>query len=347
MRIIYALSGEGMGHATRSKAVIEELQKNHDIVIACGGRAFKYMAGNFDKVVPIQKLGISYRDNRVSTFGTFAYNLGNLTKHYKSFKRMNKLIKKFRPQLIINDFEYQTNYLAFIHKIPNMIIDNEQIITKADVKFPARFWWDYFKSWLAIKLISPKPDFRFITSFFFPRLKVKNAAYCPPIIRKEIRKAKPGKEDYFLIYQTSDTNKRLLKVLRQFNEKFVVYGFNSDNKESNIHFRKFDEKQFVKDLAGCKGIVINGNFCVMAEALHLKKPILSIPVEKQFEQVLNAIYLQRLGYGMNARTAGYDVIKKFISNIPVLEKGLQHYQQDNPDLFFMQLEQKIEQMALK
>ena len=99
-----------MGHATRSKAVIEELQKNHDLLIACGGRAYDYISGNFDNVISIQKLGIGYKKNKVSDFATLVYNLKNLPLHFKSLKRLITLVKKFKPEIIINDFEYMTTY---------------------------------------------------------------------------------------------------------------------------------------------------------------------------------------------------------------------------------------------
>jgi UDP-N-acetylglucosamine:LPS N-acetylglucosamine transferase len=38
----------------------------------------------------------------------------------------------------------------------------------------------------------------------------------------------------------------------------------------------------------------------MGEAVYLHKPMLAIPLEKQFEQLLNARYLQYEGYGQSA-----------------------------------------------
>jgi len=36
----------------------------------------------------------------------------------------------------------------------------------------------------------------------------------------------------------------------------------------------------------------------MSEALFFNKPIYSIPIQNQFEQMLNGYYLERLGYGL-------------------------------------------------
>ena len=40
-----------------------------------------------------------------------------------------------------------------------------------------------------------------------------------------------------------------------------------------------------------------GGFTLMSEAVYLHKPLLSVPVVGQFEQVLNALYLQALNFG--------------------------------------------------
>ena len=38
----------------------------------------------------------------------------------------------------------------------------------------------------------------------------------------------------------------------------------------------------------------------MGEALYLGKPVLSLPIRAMVEQRFNALYLERLGYGMQA-----------------------------------------------
>ena len=346
-RILYALSGEGMGHAIRSQVVIKKLQKDHKVLVACGGKAYHHLGRHFDKVIPIQSLHIVYNNNIVSNRKTFLANLGNLFSHFSSVKFLYSTIKKFRPDIIINDFEYITNYLSFFMRIPNIIIDNEQMIVKSRIRFSKKMRWDFVKSWLIVRFIVPKADFSFITSFFFPQLKVKNAAYCLPVIREEIREAKIKTKDYILVYQTSKTNKRLLRILKQSGNKFKIYGFGIIKTEGNLEFKEFNEKEFIRDLAESKAVIINGGFTVMSEALYFMKPILSIPIEKQFEQELNALYLQKLGYGMNARKATNNVVAEFIKRIPEFKEKLEAYSQYDNELFFEQLEKKIDVLKNK
>ena len=67
----------------------------------------------------------------------------------------------------------------------------------------------------------------------------------------------------------------------------------------------------------------------MGEAVYLRKPMLTVPLARQFEQVLNARYLEREGYGRAA--ANLDdpaTVKSFVEAIPACEEKLASYDQD-------------------
>jgi len=44
-------------------------------------------------------------------------------------------------------------------------------------------------------------------------------------------------------------------------------------------------------------VVCGGSHTLISEALHYGKPVISFPIKNAFEQYLNALYLERLGYG--------------------------------------------------
>ena len=63
----------------------------------------------------------------------------------------------------------------------------------------------------------------------------------------------------------------------------------------------------------------------MTEALHLRKPILSEPVQGQFEQLLNAYYLQKLGYGMHKDVLQQQDIALFLNRLDLYRQRLNTY----------------------
>jgi UDP:flavonoid glycosyltransferase YjiC (YdhE family) len=88
--------------------------------------------------------------------------------------------------------------------------------------------------------------------------------------------------------------------------------------------------------------VANGGFTLMGEAVYLRKPMLSEPVGKQFEQVLNARYLQSLGYGLHAEAITAGALSAFIERLPDYEQALAAYSQDGNRDLLRKLDQVLE-----
>ena len=63
-------------------------------------------------------------------------------------------------------------------------------------------------------------------------------------------------------------------------------------------------------------MIAGGGFTLMGEAVYLHKPMLSVPVGGQFEQVLNALYLEKLGYGLCAEELTEDRLREFLARTP-------------------------------
>ncbi len=66
MKILYGVVGEGMGHATRSRVVLEHLAKHHEVHIVVSGRASDYLTKRFENVHEIWGLTINYDGNSVA-----------------------------------------------------------------------------------------------------------------------------------------------------------------------------------------------------------------------------------------------------------------------------------------
>jgi uncharacterized protein (TIGR00661 family) len=115
------------------------------------------------------------------------------------------------------------------------------------------------------------------------------------------------------MYQTSSTLKTVKETLHQFpQEKFLVYGMNKDEQDKNITFKPFSEAGFIQDLASAKAVIANGGFSFISEAVYLKKPVYSFPINKQFEQWMNAAYIDKLGYGKHCNSLNADDLKAFL-----------------------------------
>jgi hypothetical protein len=101
---------------------------------------------------------------------------------------------------------------------------------------------------------------------------------------------------------------------------FHVYGYGATGRAGNVELLPFDELSFLKDLAAARAVVSNGGFTAISEALYFGKPVLSIPLEGQAEQQLNAAWLAELGLGIRAPRADATAIRRFLEVVPALKR---------------------------
>ncbi len=342
-RIIYAACGEGMGHAIRTSVVLKHLNKENEVMVFASGRAYKFLSEKFDNVHEIYGFNTVYENNAVNDRKTFVKAMKNLPRDVKgNIKLLYKTANDFKPDLVISDFEFYSNILSKIIRVPMISIDNMHVITHCRIEIPKRFSRDKLKAEGVVRSFIMRPNKYLITSYFYPEVKNKEKVLMfPPILRKEILDLKPVKGDHVLVYQTSTSNSKLIEILKEMDENFIIYGFNVDKVDHNLIYRKFNEDSFFNDLGSCKAVLANGGFTLISESIYLKKPILSIPVKGQFEQILNAIYLERLGYGEYHEDLEKDIVINFLSKLDLYNKSLQSYGQDGNKAILKELDNLI------
>jgi uncharacterized protein (TIGR00661 family) len=357
MRILYGVVGEGMGHATRSKVVCERLiARGHDVKIAVSGRAHAMLAKSFSDVVEIRGLTIRYVDNRMDRDGTLARNVlaapamlaTNVGAYFDT-------VARFRPDAVISDFDSFAYLFAKRHGVPVVSIDNQQIVSRCKIgkfaKSGAKLDYQLTKAFVRAKL--PGCDHYVITTFFEPPIRRKcedDTTLVPPILRKEVLHAKKRAHagDHVLVYQTSESDTKLIDELQRVrDQKFVVYGLRKSLHRGNCTLKEFSETGFVDDLASARAVVCNGGLSLIGEALYLGKPIFSVPVRNQYEQVLNARYLEQLGYGLEAPRIEADVLRLFLAEAPAYAARVARHKQDGNRTLFELVDRLLDRFAHK
>jgi uncharacterized protein (TIGR00661 family) len=342
-KILYSVNGEGMGHATRSMALIQELRKKHDVLVIAGSsRVYPYLKKMHNQVKKYEGIRLSYKDDKIDDYETLKkYFTWIAKKSPSSIKQIYKIMKSYNPDILLTDFEGTTSYVANILDIPIVCICNVHSITKLNYRIPKKYLQASVKAKIVIKTIFPKVDYHLITSFFYLPEKSSNVFLFPPILRKEVYNMIPEKKDFILVYQTADTNKKLISELKKINHKFVVYGFDTDKTDSNVIFRKFNNTQWLKDLSECKAVISNGGFSLLSEAVSLHKSVLSMPIKGQFEQILNALQIKRLGYGEMHESVDAKKIIKFTKNLKKYENKLKYFKREDNSKVLAKIEEII------
>jgi uncharacterized protein (TIGR00661 family) len=348
MRILYGVVGEGMGHATRSSVLLEHLTKHHEVHVVVSGRARDYLAQRFENVHKIWGLTIAYEGNSVRKLGTLLENLKGAVKGFpENIRAYFDLVDEFRPEVVVSDFESFSYLYATNHLLPVISVDNMQIINRAkhDPELLAGHEAEFQLTRNIVKAKLPNCFHYLVATFFYPELRKDRTTLLPSILRPEILAAKPEPGEHLLVYQTSTTNSELMSALKQSGIPCRVYGvrrgIKADEVEGNLTFRPFSESGFIDDLRTARAVVAGGGYTLMSEAVYLQKPVLSLPVQGQFEQTLNALYLQKLGYGRHTEVLDKPTLDAFLKEVPRCAEALKSYSQDGNRLMLAALDEQI------
>lgn len=347
-RIIYSVCGEGMGHAIRSSVIIEHLlEKNNKVIIFASDRSFDYLSKKFDNVYRIHGFNTVYKENAAKYRDTFLAGMKHLPRDFKgNFRLLYNIAKAFKPNVIISDFEAYSSLLSKLMRIPLISLDNIHVLTQCELEIPEEYLIEKIAAKGVIRSFIVNPKTYLITTYFNPPTKHENVSLFPPVLRDGILNLNPQKGEEILVYQTSDSNHDI-ELLKNINEKFVIYGFDTEKTEGNLRFKKFNEEEFFKDFESCKAVITNGGFTLISEAIYLGKPVLSIPVKKQFEQIVNAIYLEKSGYGEFHEEITEEYINTFLARLDIYQKSLNSYKYEGNEKIFEALDYSIEKYSKK
>lgn len=351
MRILYGVVGEGMGHAMRSAVILERLaNQGHDVRIVASGRAVGFLQARHPaRVIPITGLTLAYKDNMVSKLRTVLQNLRAVTGVPDNVRKFLETCEAFAPHVVISDFESWSYWFARSLSIPSISVDNMQIINRCtlDEDLIDQNGRSFALAKNIVRGKLPKCNRYMITTFFYPPLRRDRTELHPPILRERIIAAKANAADgeHVLVYQTGTSHGALEETLSGTDASFLVYGLRRDLEEDvvegNLRYRPFSEDGFVSDLASARAVVAGGGFTLMGEAIYLGKPVLSIPLKGQFEQILNATYLERLGYGLRRDRVDAEAITAFLDGCDRFRENLTRFEHDDNAGFFQALDARI------
>lgn len=320
MNILYGVCGEGFGHSSRAKTLISRLEKSgNNVLVITYGQAHAVLKSLF-KTLKIKGVHLFFKENKLLLQKTSLEATKSLFENLRNYKKIKKAIEDFSPDICITDMEPITALISYYYKLPLISLDNQHRLTHLKINIPKKHIKDYLIAKQAISLCVPKADFFIILSFKKQKVKSENTEIVSPILRKEILSLKPRYKNFVLVYLTKE-NSEIISLLKQINEKFVIYGYNKSLKIKNIYFRKFG-KSFLKDLASCKAVIASSGFSLMSEAVYLKKPYFAIPLQGQFEQTLNALFLKKEKLGDFSEKPSKEEIVFFLKKIPLYKKAL-------------------------
>ncbi len=319
-KIIYAVAGEGFGHSSRAHLIGQRLiDAGNDVIFAASEKSLVYLRQYFgERVKPGFGLSFAYSKGKVKALGTVKKNLLRVPSAVRESKELfRKHLKDFEPDVVLTDFEPITAWWAFVKKVPFVSIDNEHLLTICRLEHRRKNIWPRFTSYVVTKSYFFGADKYIILNFFQAPLKFKNACLAPPIIRPIVTQLKTTSNGTIVYYTTIAYGKeQLLDIFGKFpGVKFIIYGFDVDEERGNCLFKKRSTEGFLNDLAASSGVIASAGFSLISECLYLKKKMLLLPVAGQYEQMLNAQYVEELGLGVQGKQLDQETLNRFLKNV--------------------------------
>ncbi len=266
MRILYGVVGEGMGHAMRSRVVIDHLTASgHEVQVVVSGRAHDYLKARESDRLGVNKiwgLTIVYEDNEVRNFRTVLQNVaGAVTGGWpQNVRAYFDLAEQFRPDAVVSDFESWSHLFARTNGLPVISLDNMQVLARCthaagDACRATSSTSSWPRRWSRPSCPAASTTWSRPSS---TRRSASRAPACTP--RSSARRSwRPGPSaaSHLLVYQTSESNAELPALLAGSGRECRIYGFRRDLKEEvvegNLRFRPFSERTFVDDLRTAAG----------------------------------------------------------------------------------------------
>lgn len=344
MKALFLTTGIGYGHPIRDVAIIKELlSRDPNTKIMIAGYKNSYVYFN-NKYPTIEIDGPEFPDYsfRLSLTDVIASNLFLPLHYIKNFFKLNKVIKEFKPDIIVSDFEpigiilaryTKTKYITLFNFDPR---EYEKFKNQKNPSLNVRMQEPYISQ---VYNASKQGSLIIVTLKGNQKTTVKYK-FISPIIRKApeelaserelIKKLSLKRKPILIMLGGSNFGisliNSMLDVLEGFDEEFIIFGYENHLKlKRNVDSYSF-KPNFLEYLKICKGVITLAGHNTLSECLVYKKPMLVFPVKDHLEQLVNAFNVEDNAVVKYLDEPSPDkiknAIKEFLSKRKQLEENL-------------------------
>ena len=330
--IYYALSGEGRGHATRARTVIEALRTEHRVTVYAYHQAKEVLSPIYRHTdVAVRSIpGLRFRyvpSGRLDYARTAMSSLPFLINLPAYVNRIRRDMEADAPSLVITDFEPIVPRAARAAGVPFISLDHQHFLTAYDLAslpLKLRAYANFLS--MPVHLFYRGQLRTIVSSFYSPPLKRANGhvSRVGVLLRPEVLEAESRTGTHLVAYLRRHAPDNVLSALAEAGPQVRVYGLGRRPPVGNLVFRDIDLFGFVEDLATCRALVSTAGNQVVGEALYLNKPVLAMPEHGNFEQEINGHFLARSGAGYSLHPSLLDsaTVRRFVEESDALRQRI-------------------------
>ena len=329
MKFLFLVQGEGRGHMTQAITFSKMLESNgHCLSGVIVGKSKRRQIPEFFSreikapihLVESPNFETDPKQKKVSLHKTILKNSLKLNTFQKSLKSIDQIVKEENPDVILNFYDLLGGLYKFIYrpKAAFWVIGHQYLIHHPQFKFaPNRTVEKYlFKlnTWVTSLGADEKLALSFLPQPNYTRQKIR---VVPPLLRPEVKLLTPKSGNFYLAYMVNPGYAEEVIFFARANPHLKIKAYwdkknaaETEHPLPNLSFHRVHDRQFLQDMAECRGLVCTAGFESVCEAMYLGKPVMMIPVAGQYEQACNALDAEASGAGMASDSFDFGKLDK-------------------------------------
>ncbi len=285
MRLLYAIQGTGNGHLSRALDIVPLLQRRCDqLDILVSGSAAE-LPLPFAVKYRVPGMGFLFGKKGGINFAKTFWQFNSAT-----FLRDIHQLPVASYDLVINDFEPVSSWACQRRGVPCVALSHQSAVLHPAAPRPKR----------------PDPAGRAVLRHYAPstaqygfHFQEYALGIATPVIRQQVRELTPTNEGHYTVYLPAFAEELLVKHLRYLSSttRWEVFSKHSTRpaQHGNVRVWPVSGPAFLDSLRRAAGVLCGAGFETPAEALHLGKKLLVVPMKQQYEQQCNAAALAHMG----------------------------------------------------
>lgn len=317
MKYLFIVQGEGRGHLTQAMTLEKLLVRSgHEVVGILVGKSPTRQLPDFFKngvSAPIRQfVSVNFQpssgNRTASMLKSIAYNLVTFPHYFKSVNFIKDEILFSGADVVVNFYELLTGlaYLNFQIDVPNISIGHQYLFLHKDFDLASSGIPGTEGLLLFTRMTSIGAVKRLALSFRdMPDDKEHKIRVVPPLLREAVLETVPSQGDYIHGYMlNSGFSEDVLKWHSLHPQVPLRFFWDNWGEEpvkkidETLSFYLLDDKEFLRQMAGCRAYASTAGFESVCEAMYLGKPILMVP--SHVEQKVNAFDAEKGGAGISA-----------------------------------------------
>ncbi|REL29142.1 hypothetical protein DYD21_14910 [Rhodohalobacter sp. SW132] len=304
MKILYGIQGTGHGHISRAREILPILSQKAEVDLLISGTNCKLKLDNPD---------ISYRTGLSLTYdsnGGVSYLQTALSLNPIRFLKDVKDLEIESYDLVVSDYEPISSWAAMKVGKRCIGLSHQAAFLSSRTPRPSR------TSVFAEQILKHFAPSHKAIGFHFLRY---DRFIEGPIIRSDVRNLNPVDGDHISVYLPAYDHRNLISIFRQCGSvRWEIFSplCGESYTTQNVTVNPVGNESFLKSLESCSGVLTSAGFETCAESIYLGKKLMVVPIKNQYEQLCNAMALEKMGVPVQFELGEYSVnpIQKWLKD---------------------------------